>query len=97
MLADLEPPELVEARAAFRVIPLDDGWQQAGTIAATIHNEMEKFFAMKAGKRRIDERDLRKPDDYIPKIRRKKRGIKVNQASIDAYQQMIQQQYVNHR
>lgn len=94
MLACLEPRQLAEARAAYRVIPLDDGWRQAGTIAATVHNVMAHYMAGKAGKRRVDEKDLRKPDDYIPRVRvRTKESVAVDQASIDAVQQMVEQQY----
>lgn len=95
MLADLTPAELVEARIAYEVVPLNDGWRQAGTIAATFHNEMERYMAGKAGKPRVDERRLHKPADYIPKVRLRKRAaeIEVNQASIDTFQHMIEQQF----
>lgn len=84
MLAALSPTDLVQARAAYRVLPLDDGWRQAGTIAATFHNEMERYMAGRAGKKSVDEKNWRSPEDYIPRIRAAKKTSKVNQASIDA-------------
>lgn len=94
MLADLEPSELVEIRAAYRVVPFPDPWLQAGTIAASNHNDWERYMAAKAGKRSVDEGRLRSPEDYIPRLRPKKSAkIQVNQASIDAVQCMIEQQF----
>lgn len=92
MLACLSPAELVEIRAAYETIPLDDGWKQAGTIAAEIHNQLEVYFAMKAGKSRVDESRLFSPEDYIPRIKAHQhmRPV-VNQASIDATQAILAQ------
>lgn len=82
-------------RAAREVVPLDDGWKQAGTIAATFHNEMERYCAGKAGKSRVDESRLHGPDKYIPQIRLKQRQrIEVNQSSIDITQRIIESQFL---
>jgi len=98
MLDELTPAQIVEWRAAKETLPLDDGWRQAGTVAAEVNNTMARYVAGKAGKSRVDKRSLRSPDEYIPKIRGKKRGsVRVNQASIDVYHAMIRQQYVHNR
>lgn len=90
MLAHLSPEELAEARAAKEVVPLDDGWKQAGTIAATVHNELTKYMFAKAGKARVDKSEWFSADDYIPKIREpRKSAIRVNQASIDMTESII--------
>ena len=97
MLDQLTPQQLVEARAAYAVVPLDDGWRQAGTVAATIHNEFELFKAAKAGRRSIDESRLRGPDDYIPKLKSVRRAaIEVDQGSIDAHQAAMESRYHVH-
>lgn len=76
------------------MVPLDDGWSQAGTIAATIHNEFERYTTFKAGKSRVDKGRLNKPGDYIPRIKfSKPKAIRVNQNSIDYFQRMIETQY----
>lgn len=94
MLAALSPADLFEARIAYEVVPLNDGWRQAGTIAATFHNELERYAAAKAGKSRLDKSCLRTPQDYIPKVTLKRsKEIHVNQSSIDAFQKMIEGQY----
>lgn len=95
MLAVLTPSELVEAEAAYRVIPLSDSWKEAGTIAATINNKFEQFIAGKAGKKRVDKDRLHGPEDYIPRLKPpKKQASKVNQSSIDTYQRMIESQFI---
>lgn len=63
------PEWLIEARAALRVVPLEDGWAQAGTIAAALHNEMERYFAGKAGRRMVDPKKIHGPEKYIPRLR----------------------------
>lgn len=94
MLAALSPEELVEAFAAYRVIPLGDSWKQTGVVAATINNKFEQYMAGKAGKRRVDKDRWRVPDDFIPRMKPKKPETpKVNRASIDVYQRMIESQY----
>lgn len=94
MLAALSPQEFVEARAAYETVPLDDGWRQTGTVAAAINNKFEKLFAINAGRSSIDSQNIREPQDYIPKVKFKKDSeLRVNQASIDAYQQTLEQQY----
>lgn len=94
MLAALDPMDLVKARAAYETVPLDDGWRQAGTIAAALHNAIQLLMAAQAGEWQLDPQRLREPQDYIPKIRFKKVSeIQVNQQSIDAYQRTIEGQY----
>lgn len=96
MLAALQPEELAEAFAAYRVVPLGDSWKQTGVIAATINNKFEQYTAGKAGKRRVDKDRWRVPEDFIPSMKPKKPDTpKVNQASIDVYQRMIESQYRN--
>lgn len=94
MLSQLEPWELVEMWAAKEAVPLDDGWRQAGTIAAAVHNEFERYCAGKAGKTEVDEDRLHNPTHYIPRLRFKKPPkIKVNQRSIDLTQSLIASHY----
>lgn len=94
MLAALDPMDLVKARAAYETVPLHDGWRQAGTIAAALHNAIQMLMAAQAGERRVDPQRLCSPQDYIPKIRFKKVSeVQVNQESIDTYQKMIEGQY----
>jgi hypothetical protein len=94
MLDELTPAQLVEWRAARHVVPLEDGWRQAGTIAATMHNEMELFKAAKAGKRHLDESRLRQPDDYIPKLKTVRRAeLAVDEGSIAAHQAAMESRY----
>lgn len=95
MLASISAEALVEMWAAYRVIPLPDSWRESGTIAATIHNEMERLFAMKAEKRRIDEDRLHDPEDYIPSLSIKSPDrVKVDQRSIDDMQRRIERQFI---
>ncbi len=95
MLNELEPQELAMWRAARETIPLDDGWQQADTIAGAFKNEMAQYFAIKAGKSRVPKDWLHKRGDYIPRIRSKKRQrIEVNQAAIDITHAIIESQFL---
>ncbi len=95
MLDELEPWELARWRAARETIPLDDGWRQTDTICGAIQNEFAQHFAIKAGKKTIPKSWLYKLGSYIPKIRSKKRDKpKVNQASIDITQALIESQFL---
>ncbi len=95
MLAELEPWEIAHWKAARETIPLDDGWKQAGTIAATFHNEVERYCAGKAGKKKVDDSRLHDPEKYIPRVRLKKpKRIEVNQASIDLTQKILESQFL---
>ena len=47
--------------------PIDDSWEQAGMIAATIHNELQ-VLASGFGKR-ISDSDLHQSSQYQPPIR----------------------------
>ena len=95
MLAEMEPSELIEWRAAKEANPPEDRFKPAGTIAATFHNEMERYCAGKAGKSRVDESRLHGPDKYIPRIQPKQRQqIKVNQTSIDITQRIIESAFI---
>lgn len=96
MLAQLDPREYAEILASREVIPLDDGWRQADTIAGAFHDECEFDRAAAAGKSRIDKSRLHKPGNYIPRIRPKKRSSRpiVNQTSIDVTQSIIESQFL---
>lgn len=69
MLEELTPAQLVEWRAARALVPLEDGWLQAGVIAAADHNQMERLMAMKAGRARVARDRLLRPEDFIPRAR----------------------------
>lgn len=98
MLDDMTPAQLVEWRAARTVVPLEDGWRQAGTIASTLHNELELYKAAKSGKRHVEASRLRQPDDYIPKLRTVRReALAVDEASIAACQAALESSYGHHR
>jgi hypothetical protein len=93
MLAALEPWELCEIIAAYSVVPFDNGWEQAGTIAAAVHNEMERYMAGKAGKRQVEKNRWHSRSHYIPKLKRLSAKPKVDRTSIDTYERLIESQY----
>lgn len=94
MLDEMTPAQLVEWRAARHVVPLEDGWRQAGTIAATLHNEMELYKAAKSGKRHVEASRFRQPDDYIPRLKTVRRHeLAVDEASIAAHQAAMESRY----
>jgi hypothetical protein len=98
VLDELEPWELVEWKAAREILPLDDGWKQAGTIAADAHNDFEHWLAIKAGRSTIAKSRWRKPEDYIPRREPEKlEAIEIDQASIDAHQAAIESRYLRDR
>lgn len=87
---------MVEARAALRVVPLEDGWAQAGTVAAEVNNVLERYIAGRAGKRTVPRDRLRLPKDYLPTRRRRRAGVAdtlVDEASIAAHQAAIGSRY----
>lgn len=80
-------------RVARDLVPLEDGWLQAGTVAAAAHNDFERFLAGKAGRRVVDERRLHAPRDYVPRVAESRRGVTVDQASIDAHQAALESRH----
>lgn len=95
MLEELTPQQLVGWRAARYVVPLEDGWRQAGTIAAAAHNGLERYMAARSGRRFVDKTKLRSPDDYIPHMTdRRAKSIVVNQESIDSHQAAMERRYL---
>lgn len=88
----MTPQQLVEWRAARAVVPLEDGWRQAGTIAAAAHNDFERYMTAKAGRRVVPGDRLRRPEDYIPKTRVVPPPL-VNTTSIAAHQAAIACRY----
>lgn len=96
LLEELEPHELVGWRAARYIVPLEDGWRQAGVVAAAAHNDFERFLAMKAGKRQVDESRLRTYEDYIVRPKFIPRGgLAPDRRSIAAHQAAIAQRFSN--
>ena len=78
-------------------MPLGDSWRQTDTIARTIHDAFERYFAMKAGQP-LDSRKLSKAGDYVPQLRVVKRStIQVDHAAIAAHQQQTEQLYGHDR
>lgn len=94
MLEDLSPVEFAEARAAYELIPLADGWKQTDTLCGEIKEEFASFFAMKAGKRSVPQNWRFKTGDFIPKLKFvRDQEIHVNQQSIDAFQVLIENRF----
>jgi len=93
----MDARQLLRWQLAYEVVPLDDGWRQADTIAGAIHNESERNLAQRAGLmglKGLPPEEWHKPGNYIPKLKFvKQKSIQVNQASIDVFQSMIEQQY----
>lgn len=94
MLERLTPAQLVEARAARLAVPLEDGWLQAGTIAADAHNDHVCYVAAKARRSYVPRSSLASPEDYIPELRfAAVAEVVVDQASIDAHQAAMEARY----
>ncbi len=75
------------ARVAKETVPLEDGWLQAGTVAAEQYNSMLRYCAAKTGKT-LAEKDFAKPKDYVPRIKPAKK-FRLNQSSIDITHSII--------
>lgn len=54
-----------ERMMADVIDPIDDSWQQAGTIAATVHNEIYQIAAMLESQK-VDEKDWHDEQHYMP-------------------------------
>ena len=65
MLDAMTPEQWREWIAAYNCGLDNDGWMQAGTVAAVVHNEMEVCRSMMAGVQ-VDQRRLRLPSHYVP-------------------------------
>lgn len=71
MLDELEPRQLSEWFAYYRIEPFGESWKQAGTIAATIHNETLYTRAASGDKPTDADRDS--PEDYMPRFEERER------------------------
>jgi len=84
MLERMTPSQFSEWHQYYLQHPWGDDWQQAGTIAATFHNEITQLMqlvqAVAGGKpEKLTEEDFDKPESYIPKIAVEKQSKKKKQ------------------
>jgi len=83
MLECMTPEQFDEWHRLYLDEPWGDDWQQAGTIAAAFHNEILgalQSIQTAAGDKpeKLKEKDFDKPEDYIPRVRKKqKRKTKI--------------------
>lgn len=68
MLDSLTPEQFDEWMAYYLLEPWGDEWLQAGTVAAEVRNAGLRSLA--AAGVEVDDRDLRKPSQFVPKIRK---------------------------
>ncbi len=71
MLDELTPEQFNEWWAMYLIEPWGDDWKQTGAICETAYN-MGLVTSRAFGGGRIEKSDLRKADDYIPRLRTKK-------------------------
>jgi hypothetical protein len=67
MLDALTPEEFDERWRADSLDPIDESWYQTGVICAAIVNAINTIAAGLGGSR-LGPDDVRKPEDYIPKL-----------------------------
>ena len=72
MLERMTPEQFDEWHRYYLEQPWGDDWQQAGTIAATIHNELVRL-SCGFGGTDVKPKMLDKPDAYIPKVQEEKK------------------------
>lgn len=85
LLAGMTAERLQWWRAAFAVVPLDDGWRQTDEICRAVHDLGVKLFAALTGSR-LDPRSFARPGSYIPNQRRRTPAIQTDRASIEAHE-----------
>lgn len=74
MLDELTPEQFNEWWAMYLAEPWGDDWRQTGEIAAEMHNAGRLIaVAASMGNMKLQESDIRKADDYIPRWRPKRR------------------------
>jgi hypothetical protein len=68
MLAHMTPAQFHERMAADLLDPINDTWDQAGVIAATVHNEIQRIISG-FSKSDMAESDIHTERQYQPPIR----------------------------
>jgi hypothetical protein len=84
-MASMTAEEFDERFAYYQLSGEGDARYLAGLIAATIHNEMQRYMAAKGGQK-LKQEDLHNPENYLPdamrsKHRKKRRRIKATDAN----------------
>lgn len=92
LLDSLTPEEFAERYAYYELSGQGDARYLAGLVAATVHNEMSRYIAAKAGQK-IRDADLHNPEQYLPdvmrtKIKRKPKTMSVKATDRDAAEQL---------
>ena len=92
MLNEISPSQFAEWIAAHNLGLNEESWLQAGTIAATIHNEIQSALHSYAGKQ-MPEKSIQSPADYNPYAGRTKRKKRYNAQSIQTAKRLMLQRY----
>ena len=68
MLDEMTPQQFDERWQADSLDPIDESWQQTGVLCAAIVNKITEL-ACGLGGKSMEPHQLRKPEDYVPRVR----------------------------
>ena len=72
MLDSITPAQFNEWIAFNALEPIGNDWDQAATIAATLHNEMESIRCMFGGQKKPEFHNI---EDYVPTAKPKRKKV----------------------